>query len=129
MVGRVVETRSVLRDAHGRIIVEATSPRRRPEELPPAIADIWRRQAIDRRFAAASPRAELLKLTAWLLDRLVQQKGLQQLRALFVCRRCGVVTVSENGRRDRGPRRVCEPCRPLERRDTARHRKARERAR
>jgi hypothetical protein len=126
---RPAEPRTVLRDRQGRIVMEAWSWDPSPEEVPPAVAGAPRGAVASWRPDFPSPRAEVLGLTAWLLDRLAQQNVLQQMRALFTCARCGILTVSEDGRRDRGPRRVCEPCRPLERRDNARQRQAWARAR
>jgi hypothetical protein len=128
-LGRVVETRSVLRDAHGRIVGEATSPQLTPEEFPPSFATVLRREAERGQPRFRSPREGMVALAAWLLDRLERRDELWRLRAMYYCDRCGVPTVWDDGRRVRGTRTVCESCRPAERLAGWRRRQARARTR
>jgi hypothetical protein len=119
-----VETQSELRDHQGRIVASARTWRPSPEEVPPPV-NLPRPDTYGHAFGSfTSPRGHLLWITAALLDVLERRGELWRMRALHRCARCAAVFVQNDRRRERGPRIVCDRCRPDEQRDRARHRKA-----
>jgi hypothetical protein len=98
-------------------------------EVPPSLYTVRRSVVLHREYEAfRSPQVELVERTAALLNALSRRDELWRLRALHCCARCAVMFVQGDGRRDRGPRIVCEGCRPEERLERVRLRQARSRA-